>query len=113
MLQHPSVLKDDECGVQAAPIALRCAKRAINEGLETDILSGMRVEEAQYAKVGFAELPDASGPGVAAQGCIAYYRLMQMREVVSCCVSGDFKLPANDAHTDCMKQDCNIVYFMC
>ena len=30
---------------------MRSAKCAINEGLETDILNGMRVEEGQYAKV--------------------------------------------------------------
>lgn len=36
---------------QAAPIALRSAKAAINEGLETDLASGMKVEEQQYAKV--------------------------------------------------------------
>ena len=41
-----------ECvSVQAAPISLRCAKSAINAGLETDLLNGMKVEEAQYAKV--------------------------------------------------------------
>ena len=37
--------------MQAAPISLRSAKKAINEGLETDILTGMKVEECQYAEV--------------------------------------------------------------
>lgn len=36
--------------VQAAPISLRSAKAAINQGLETDLLGGMKVEEQQYAK---------------------------------------------------------------
>ncbi|KAL3134742.1 hypothetical protein ABBQ32_007742 [Trebouxia sp. C0010 RCD-2024] len=36
---------------QAAPIALRSAKAAINEGLETDLANGMNVEEQQYAKI--------------------------------------------------------------
>ena len=37
--------------VQAAPIALRSAKAAVNAGLETDLAGGMKVEEQQYAKV--------------------------------------------------------------
>lgn len=36
---------------QAAPLSLRCAKAAINEGLETDLHSGMKVEEKQYAQI--------------------------------------------------------------
>ena len=32
-------------------MSLRCAKAAINEGLETDLHSGMKVEEKQYAQV--------------------------------------------------------------
>lgn len=37
--------------MQAAPIALRSAKAAINQGLETDLAGGMKVEEQQYGKV--------------------------------------------------------------
>ena len=37
--------------MQAAPISLRSAKAAINQGLETDLLGGMKIEEQQYAKV--------------------------------------------------------------
>lgn len=37
--------------LQAAPISLRSAKAAINQGLETNLTSGMKVEEQQYAKV--------------------------------------------------------------
>ena len=36
---------------QAAPISLRSAKAAINQGLETDLAGGMKVEEQQYVKV--------------------------------------------------------------
>ena len=37
--------------LQAAPISLRSAKAAINQGLETDMVNGMKIEEQQYAKV--------------------------------------------------------------
>lgn len=36
---------------QAAPVSLRSAKAAINEGLETDLESGMKVEERHYAEI--------------------------------------------------------------
>ncbi len=32
---------------------MRSAKAAINEGLETDLASGMKVEEKHYAEVSF------------------------------------------------------------
>lgn len=36
---------------QAGPIALRLAKKAINCGLEVDVNTGLRLEEALYAQV--------------------------------------------------------------
>ncbi len=39
------------CPAQAGPIALRLAKQAINHGLEVDLGTGLRLEEAYYAQV--------------------------------------------------------------
>ncbi|GAB4816462.1 hypothetical protein N2152v2_003508 [Parachlorella kessleri] len=36
---------------QAGPIALRLAKQAINHGMEVDLATGLRLEEAYYAQV--------------------------------------------------------------
>lgn len=39
------------CCVQGGPVALRLAKQAISLGLEVDLHSGMKLEEACYAQV--------------------------------------------------------------
>jgi methylglutaconyl-CoA hydratase len=35
----------------AAPVALRMAKAAVNWGVETDVQTGLKIEEACYAQV--------------------------------------------------------------
>ena len=39
------------CGNQAGPIALRMAKAAINGGMDVDLHTGLRMEEAHYSQV--------------------------------------------------------------
>lgn len=36
---------------QGGPVALRMAKFAINAGLDTDLATGLRIEQAAYAQV--------------------------------------------------------------
>ena len=40
------------CPSQGGPVALRMAKQAVNFGMELDLHSGMKLEEACYAQVG-------------------------------------------------------------
>lgn len=70
--------------VQAAPIALRSAKAAINEGLETDLANGMNVEEQQYAKVLGSSLLACCFANLLCTGAFACLPLPATRSILLC-----------------------------
>lgn len=39
------------CCLQCAPLSLRCAKAAISQGIEVDLGTGLKLEEALYAQL--------------------------------------------------------------
>lgn len=42
---------DVACLLQCAPLSLRMAKAAVNQGTEVDLCSGLKLEEAFYAQL--------------------------------------------------------------